>query len=147
MARVIEVKDYSLEIYACIAELKFRMAQTCTPCEDDDILVLCHGDDTHILANPILGNESIYDEFGRVVDHIPLHNITLIWQEDWLRSRVDSDCLLLEAICPRLRVLRPELCIRLRSTGKVVGELPRIIEEEEVVGQTENIARLLEVNR
>ena len=110
---IVETKDYTSEIHACVAELRYKMDQTCTPHKEEDILVLRMDDDVYILANPVLGSEPVYDEFDRAVDHIPLHNITLLWQEDWLKSRVDSDCLLFEVICPRLRVLRLELCIRL----------------------------------
>lgn len=133
----------SNEIQACIADVKFRMDWARIPYEEGDILVLWHGDNVYILANPILGSEPIYDEFGRVVDHVPLHNITLLWQEDWLKSHVnyDSDCVIFEIVCPRLRVLRPEFCVRLGSTGEVVGELQCVIEEEEVRWQTEYFNR------
>lgn len=102
-----------------------------------------HGGDVYVLANPVLGSEPIYGESGRVVDHVPIHNLTLIWQEDWLKSRVGraSERFLFEIICPRLRVLRPELCIKLGATGEVVGELQRVIEEEEVYWQTEGVER------
>ena len=140
---IVAAKDYTPEIHACIADLGYKMDQTCIPYKEEDILVLRHGDDVYVLANPVLGSEPIYDESGRVVDHVPMRNLTLVWQEDWLRVDRASDCLLFEVICPRLRVLRPELCIKLGAAGEVVGELQQVIEEEEVGWQTEGLERLL----
>ena len=141
---IVAAKDYTPEIHACIAALGYKMDQVRIPYKEEDILVLRHGDAVYVLANPILGSEPIYDEFDRVVDHVLLRNLTLIWQEDWLKSRVGSDCLLFEVMCPRLRVLRPELCIKLGAVGGVVGELQQVIEEEEMCRQIEGMERVVQ---
>lgn len=129
---VIRPEDSTVEINDCVAKLRCRMAWTCTLYEEEDILVLAYGDDVYILANPVLGSEPIYDEFGRVIDRVPMRNITLIWQEDWLKG----DASTLTVTLPRLRILRPDLCTRLNSGKTTVGpvaEMQSIIEEEEVV--------------
>jgi hypothetical protein len=130
VSEIIAPCDYTPEIFAVIDELKSRMAWALIPYADEDILVLKYEGTIYVLANPVLGTEPIYNELGRVVDHVPLHNITLIYTEDWIKGDGKS----LAVTIPRLRILKPELCLRISESGAVSDQneaLQAIIDEEE----------------
>lgn len=132
ISEIIAPCDYTPEIFAVIDEVKYRMDWARIPYADEDILVLKHKGTIYVLANPVLGTKPIYNELEHVVDHLPLHNITLIYTEDWIKSDGKS----LTITTPRLRILRPELCFRISESGEISDQdedLQAIIDEEQKI--------------
>lgn len=130
ISEIITPCDYTPEIFTVIDEIKHRMDWMHIPYADDDILVLKHEETIYVLANPVLGTEPIYNELECIVDHVPLHNITLVYTEDWIKGDGKS----LTITSPRLRILRPELCLRISESGEISDQdedLQAIIDEEE----------------
>ena len=110
--RLVEPADYTPEILASINKIKNRMRNTLVSFTDDDIKVFEYVGIIYILANPILGEEPIFDDFGQFEKMIPMHNITIIYK-DWIQSEIVDDKLVFKGYRPRLRILRPDLCDRI----------------------------------
>jgi len=110
-----ESVDYTPQIEQVIAKLKHRMDSTLVKYSADDIMVIKDGDTIHILANPVVGEEPLYDELGDVKEWIPKRNITALWTDTW--SSFEQN----RSSQPRLRILRPDLCMRILPDGTVDG--------------------------
>ena len=110
--KLIEPDNYTPEIKTSITRIKNRMHHALIDFTDDDIKVFEHGDMYYILANPVLGEEPIYDNVGNFQEMTPMHNLTLIYDDDWLSTRMDGNKLVFTSKIPRLRILRPDLCDR-----------------------------------
>lgn len=109
--QLIEPKDYTPEIQAKIELIKNRMSNTLIDFTDKDIVVFRYADQVCILANPILGEEPIFDIYDNFQKMIPTRNITIIQDENWLNTEtLDNE--LKFTIKMRLRILRPDLCER-----------------------------------
>lgn len=125
--RIIEPKNYTLEILGRIEVIKNRMRNTLIQFTDQDIIVVEYEGIIYILANPVLGEEPIFDEFGQFERMTPMHNITLIQDTDKPTTKnnwADSGRFLMTndeikytftIKKPRLLILRPDLCDRILS--------------------------------
>lgn len=112
---IITPENYTPEIKTSIQKIKNRMHQTLVNFMDEDIKVFEYENSVYILANPILGEEPIFDNMGNFQEMIPMYNLTIIQDEDWLKTETDTDRHRLKFIIkiPRLRILRPDLCDRI----------------------------------
>lgn len=145
MIEIIDPADYTSQIEHIIAKLKHRMDSTLVEYSEDDILVVENDGTIYVLANPVVGREPLYDEFGRIQEWIPLRNITLVWMNDRLsfeRNRLSR---------PELRIIRPDLCTMILPDGIVtdggfvaemgpVGATHRIMAEN--TGQGDSVKEL-----
>lgn len=112
MEKLIELESYTPEILQSILNIKTRMTITSVCFTEDEIKVFEVGDTIYILANPILGEETIIDENDNPI-RVPMRNLTVIYDKDWIQSSVEGDKLVFRTKIPRLRVLRPDLCERI----------------------------------
>lgn len=110
--KLIEPESYTPEILQSILSIKTRMTITSVRFTEDEIKVLEVDDTIYILANPVLGEETIIDENENPV-RVPMRNITVIYDKDWVQSTVEGDKLVFRTKIPRLRILRPDLCERI----------------------------------
>lgn len=127
MSKIIKAIDYTAEIRECINKLEYRMASTLTDYEPEDFLVVKSDDTYFVLANPVLGEEAIYDDFGRVKEYIPVQNITLIYYDDPPETETPEYEFCLPIRLPRLRILRLDLCLKIED-GKVIDCTPADLE-------------------
>lgn len=110
---LIPPEGYTPEIIARIERIKYRMRSTLVEFTENDIKVFRHSNFIYILANPILGEEPIFDDMGRLIEMIPLYNLTIKLDKDWLKTERVESALKFTAKIPRLRVMRPDLCDRI----------------------------------
>lgn len=115
MTEFIKPMDYTPEIRKCLTKLEARLFNTLIDYKSDDFLVLKSEDSIFVLANPVLGKEAIYDDFGKVVEYIPMRNITLVYYDHHCETEVHGHNFLLPISLPRLRVLRPDLCLKIEN--------------------------------
>lgn len=117
--RIIEPDDYTSRIRQIMATLFHRMNLTLTEySRTDDIIVIQDGNITYVLANPVLGREPLYNEFGKFEKWIPTRNITAIWSDDWKMHTPDQEKFTIRQ--PRTRVIRPDLCMKILPDGTVI---------------------------
>lgn len=114
--QLIDPADYTPEIQACVSRLKHRMDVMLTGYEDGDVRAFQVGDEVYVLANPVLGEEPVYDEFGQVKELVPMRNLTLIYPQD----RLSLEGGMLKVKLGRVRILRPELCMKI--VGGEIGD-------------------------
>lgn len=119
MERLIDPSEYTAEINSCIDLLKYRMEMTLITFSDNDIRVIENEGIIYILANPILGEEPILDECGQFEKMAPLYNLTLRFEDNWLTTEVVADHLKFMTKASRLRILRPELCMRINQDNSI----------------------------
>lgn len=112
--RLIEPENYTPEIRSSILKLKSRMKNTLVTFTEQDIKVFENEGMAYILANPILGEEPLYDDMGNFQEMIPMYNLTVIYDKDWIQTERKDSQLIFTAKVPRLRVLRPDLCDRIK---------------------------------
>lgn len=116
---VINPIDHTPEMIRAIFEVKYRMDCALIDYEDEDVQVCDGGDAVYVLANPILDEEAIYDESGRIERYVPVRNITIIWPHNWLQIVPRGDGLGLDVKTNlKVRILRTDLCIRLRKDAE-----------------------------
>lgn len=111
--QLIKSEDYTSEILAKIELIKNRMTNSLVEFTDDDIKVFRHNDSVYILGNPLLGEEPIFDSLGNFEKMVPMWNLTIIFDEDFVETKRTENGLQITVKIPRLRVLRPELCERI----------------------------------
>lgn len=111
--KLIEPDNYTPEIRASILKIKSRMKNTLVSFTEQDIKVFENEGMAYILANPVLGQEPLYDEMGNFQEMIPMYNLTVIYDRDWIQTEVKDNQLIFTAKVPRLRILRPDLCDRI----------------------------------
>ena len=107
--RLIESNEYTQQILEQIEIIKSRMRNTLTDFTDDQIAVFDVDGVFYILANPPLGEEPIFDRFGNFVKMVPMYNITIMNDKDWISFNQEG----MSVKQPRLRILRPDLCARI----------------------------------
>lgn len=112
--RLIEPENYTPEIRSSISKLKSRMKNTLVAFTEQDIKVFENEGMVYILANPIVGQEPLYDEMGNFLEMIPAYNLTVIYDKDWLKTERKDNQLIFTTKVPRLRILRPDLCDRIK---------------------------------
>ena len=115
MSEIIGPRDYTPEIRRAIEKLEYRMAYTLTDYKPGDIAAFRDGDTVYVLANPVLGKEPIYDDFGQVIEYLSMHNITLIYYDGPPEVGSPEHDFKLSIRLPRLRILRPDLCLRIEN--------------------------------
>jgi hypothetical protein len=104
---VIEPVDYTEQIERVIAKLKYRMDSTLVKYSADDIIVIKDGDMTHILANPVISEELVYDELEQKLQ--PMRNVTALW----VTSSSDGE------VRPVVRMIRSDLYIMILPDGTI----------------------------
>lgn len=115
MSRILNRMEYTADVLKCIVELEYHMQLTCTPYKEEDIIVCENEDDLYVLANPVLGMEPIFDELGRLRECVSLRNLTLICAHDFIQfgPLTEDGQIEVKIKMPALRVMRPDLCVRL----------------------------------
>jgi hypothetical protein len=81
------------------------MKMTNTQYTDDDIRVFDVSGVIFVLANPVLGDEAVFDADGDFEKMVPMHNLTVM-----PNGHVNT---------PSLRILRPDLCMRIELDGAI----------------------------
>jgi hypothetical protein len=115
---LINPQDYTQDIKNIILEIKSRMKNTLVDFDEQDIKVFEHKDEIYILANPVLGEEPIYSELGNISEMTPMRNLTIIYDRDWLALNNTDMKLTVSIKNPRLRILRPDLCVKIAKGSK-----------------------------
>jgi hypothetical protein len=105
----ISPENYTEDIKNAIEDIKSKMENSLIEYSDNDIDVFQHGNSVYVLANPRLGIDPIFDELGEIKECVPLYNITLICNENRL-SFEDGE---IKFKLPKIRIIRPDLCIRI----------------------------------
>lgn len=113
MSEIIKPADYTPLIQGCIKRLEYRMEATLTDYEPNDFLAIRDGDVVFVLANPVLGEEPIYDDFGQVTELVPMRNFTLLYYDGPPETGPPQQDFILKVRLPRLRVLRSDLCLKI----------------------------------
>lgn len=120
MEKLIDPRDYTLKTLGCIEQVKHRMDCTNVAFTDQDIKVFEYNGETYILSNPRLGCEPIYDDLGRIIRIVPLHNITMMQDRDWIKTSWIEDKWIVDVKIPKLRIMRPELCVKITKDGEII---------------------------
>lgn len=121
MEKGIQPEHYTPEILRCVERIKDRMDFTNTIFNDSDIKVFeLDTGDIYILANPQLGYESIFDDFGNFIEMVPLYNLTELRDENWFDSKRIEDEWIVNVKMPRIKIMRPDLCIRITKDGALI---------------------------
>jgi hypothetical protein len=107
VGEIIDPTDYTEQIEQVIAKLKHRMDSTLIKYSADDIIVIKDGDIIHVLANPVVSEELVYDEFEQKLQ--PMRNITALW----VTSSSDGE------VRPVVRMIRPDLYIMILPDGTI----------------------------
>lgn len=138
-------------VLKCIERIKARLEYTCTPYNDDDFLVIENGGVIFVLCNPVLSEEAIYDEFGEVRDYVSLRNITVVYLNGW-KHNMPRDDFVLEIPMPTVRILRPDLCMKIVgdeiTEGGETGLQNIVMKDERIIVTTvlDSIAEVMRVD-
>jgi len=97
------------------------MRETSTDFTDDQIKAFDNDGILYILANPLLGEEPIFDRGGNFLRMEPMYNITLMKDKNWVGTKWNDGKFVATVKLPELRVLRPDLCFRIKPEGIVEG--------------------------
>lgn len=110
--RLIPPEEYTPEINAAIAEIRYRMDYTLTSYNEDTIVVFEHDGKIYVLGNPILGEELVINSDG-ILESVPLYNLTIQHDGNWINPGWENGKYKVTVKQPRLRILRPDLCKRI----------------------------------
>lgn len=110
MSEIIRPVDYTLETQGCVEELAYRMANTLTDYEPSDFVVVKSDDVTFVLANPVLGEETMAEG-----EAVPMRNVTMVYYDGPPEVGTLEHGVKLHIRLPRVRVLRPDLCLKIVS--------------------------------
>lgn len=120
MEKLIDPSEYTPQTLEIIETLKHRMRNTLIEFTDDQIKIFDVDGILYILANPRLGEEPVFDKQENFLTMVPMYNLTIVHDGDWIRTELtDEGKHTVKIKQPRLRILRPDLCFRIKS-GEIV---------------------------
>lgn len=110
-------QEWTIEIQRVALEIQYRAAKYATPCQERDISAFGDGETVYVLGNPCVSEWDVLDDRGEPTgETIKEYNIRGEYAPGTLLLGFDNGKASIPI--PRIVVLRPDLCFRLRD-GKV----------------------------